>query len=63
LLLTVVLFSLKGLNTIEIDCPQLLTFRAFSDLGLVASLKLRWLMEVSSANHAHSSQQARRDLN
>jgi hypothetical protein len=62
LLLTHFIFLLQGLNASEIDCPQPVTLHAFSNLGLVASLKLRWLIsvEVSSANHAHSSQ-ARRD--
>jgi hypothetical protein len=55
------------LSFFDLHCTPFLNLpsvalHAFSDLGLVASLKLRWLisMEVSSANHAHSSQ-ARRD--
>jgi hypothetical protein len=62
LLLTVFIFSFQGLNPIEIDCPPSLALRAFSDLGLVASLRVRWLMELSSANHAHYTHQARGDL-
>jgi hypothetical protein len=56
-------FSFQGLNPIEIDYPHLLTLRAFSELGIFASLRVRWLMELSSANHAHSSHQARGDYN
>jgi hypothetical protein len=62
LLLTAFIFSFQGLNPIEIDCPHSLPLCAFSNLGFVASLRVRWLMELSSASHAHSSHQARGDL-
>jgi hypothetical protein len=62
LLLTVFIFSFQGLNPIKIDCPHSLALRAFSHLGFIASLRVRWLMQLSSANHTHSSHQARGDL-
>jgi hypothetical protein len=62
-LLLTVFFSFQGLNPDKIDCPHLLTLHAFSYLGLVASVRVRCLMELSSANHAHSSHQASGDLN
>jgi hypothetical protein len=58
----VFIFSFEGLKPIKIDCPHSLALHAFSNLGLVVSLKVRWLTELSSANHAHSSHQARGDL-
>jgi hypothetical protein len=61
LLLTVFIFFISRIKPNWNWFPSL-TLCAFSDLGLVASLRVRWLMELSSANHAHSSHQARGDL-